>query len=346
MLLIIISLLFHLLFCLVAFVSSANAEHWENYTCSQRDANSIVIDKDTLWIGSYGGGVAKYLLNGTLLALYNRADGLESNYTWAVAIDKNGNKWFGGAYGVSKFDGTNWTTYFVSDSVLKASVWVLAVDSLNNLWCGTDGKGVWKFDGVTWTEYNTSNSNIGDNTIREITVAANHNVWIGGPNYGGVSKFDGVTWTTYTTANSGIKANECWAITEDAQHNMWFGADSWGGVSMFDGSSWTIYNNSNSPLSSCCMVTAIAVDLQGNKWFANGKVFKYDGVNWVTYDDNNSPVTGWISRIRVDRFGNKWFASGSGVLKIDMAGNWSVYDTTNYGLGHPYLSVYSIGDET
>jgi len=105
----------------------------------------------------------------------------------------------------------------------------------------------------------------------------------------------------------------------------------------------TIYNDSNSPLYSYCMVIVIAVDLQGNKWFANGKVFKYDGVNWVTYDDNNSPVTGWISRIRVDRFGNKWFASGSGVLKLDMAGNWSVYDTTNYGLGHPYLSVYSIG---
>lgn len=332
---------FHFLFVLIFFVYLARAEHWENYTISQRNVNNIAIDNDTMWIGSYEGGVAKYLLNGTLLALYNKADGLVSNNIGSIAIDRQGNKWFNGGFGISKFDGNSWTNYYPSDSIKVGGV--LAIDSLNNLWCGTDADGISKFDGSHWTNYNTSNSGIAGNAIQEIMIDSHNNVWVG-TNGSGVSKFDGTNWTTYTTSNSGLSNGDCGRIAEDAQGSIWFTASDWpGGVSKFDGTNWVTYTYQNSPLPNY-PTRNITVDAQGNKWIATyGKLFKFDGTAWTKYDNTNSPFIGEPHDIKIDKYQNKWIAWPGGIFKLDVGGNWSLCDTANYGLGHAYLSVWSIG---
>jgi ligand-binding sensor domain-containing protein len=46
--------------------------------------------------------------------------GLAGNSVIAIAVDKQGNKWFGtDGRGVSKFDGATWTTYTTIHSVLS-----------------------------------------------------------------------------------------------------------------------------------------------------------------------------------------------------------------------------------
>ncbi len=78
---------------------------------------------------------------------YTTTNGLANNNVSSIAIDKQGNKWFGTAAGVSKFDGTNWTTYNTSNGLVCDSVNTIAIDAQGSKWFGTEN-GVSKFDGA------------------------------------------------------------------------------------------------------------------------------------------------------------------------------------------------------
>jgi ligand-binding sensor domain-containing protein len=63
---------------------------------------------------------------------------LAGNVVNAVAIDNQGNKWFGTDQGVSKLDGTNWITYNTFNSGLTGNyIFDIAVDALGNKWFAT-----------------------------------------------------------------------------------------------------------------------------------------------------------------------------------------------------------------
>ena len=159
--------------------------------------------------------------------------GLVDNDVFTVAIDAQGNKWFG-TYdkGVSKFDGTNWTTYNTSNSGLASNgIRAIAIDAQGNEWFGT-WNGVSKFDGTNWTTYTTA-VGLFDNYILSIAIDKQNNKWFGGRDStdsgGGVSKFDGTHWTSYTASNSGLVNNYVYVIAIDSECNIWFATN--GGVS-------------------------------------------------------------------------------------------------------------------
>jgi len=68
------------------------------------------------------------------------ADGLASYFVYAIAIDAQGNKWFGTSEGVSKFDGTNWTTYTTANGLVSNSIEAIAIDTQGNKWIGTSSE--------------------------------------------------------------------------------------------------------------------------------------------------------------------------------------------------------------
>ncbi|MEJ7679443.1 MAG: hypothetical protein WKG06_16600 [Segetibacter sp.] len=60
----------------------------------------------------------------------------------SIAIDSNGDKWFGtNGWGISKFDGIYWTTYTEANNSSIAEVNAIAIDTKGNKWFGT-GKGL------------------------------------------------------------------------------------------------------------------------------------------------------------------------------------------------------------
>ncbi len=278
-----------LLFITLFFAASLNAQQWTSYT----ESNS----------------------------------GLADNGVGSIAFDTQGNKWFGTAGGVSKFDGSEWITYTESNSGLADNgVGSIAIDAQGNKWFGTSG-GVSYFDGSNWTTYNTSNSGLINDSVYNIAIDNDGNKWFGTLN--GVSKFDGSGWTTYSESNSGLANNNILSIAIDAQGNKWFGT--FGGVSKFDGSNWTTYNTSNSGLSDN-YVMSIAIDAQGNKWFGTYEISKFDGSVWTTYNITNSGlVNNEVYSIAIAAQGNKWFGTFGGVSKFD-GSNWTTYNTSNSGL--------------
>jgi ligand-binding sensor domain-containing protein len=55
----------------------------------------------------------------------------------AIAIDCEGNKWFGTDAGVSKFDGSNWTTYDASNSGLARTLFMVVASTGGGCMHGT-----------------------------------------------------------------------------------------------------------------------------------------------------------------------------------------------------------------
>ncbi|HQH18647.1 MAG TPA: two-component regulator propeller domain-containing protein, partial [Bacteroidales bacterium] len=272
---------------------------------------------------------------------YTTSNGLVNNNIQAIAIDAQGNKWFGTEGGVSKFDGTNWTTYTTANGLTFNSVSAIAIDSQGNKWFGTLGGGISKFDGANWTTYKTANG-LANNSVTAIAIDAQGNKWFG--TEGGVSKFNGTNWTTYTTAN-GLTNNLVQAIAIDAKGNKWFGTLG-GGISKFDGTNWTSYKTNNDLPTA--YVFAIAIDNKGNKWFGTyGGVLKFDGANWTTYTTDDGLANNFVQAIAIDTKGNKWFATynsaskkGCGVTKFDGI-NWITY-TTNDGLANNWVLSIAI----
>lgn len=94
-----------------------------------------------------------------------------------------------------------------------------------------------------------------------------------------------------------------------------------------DFSGWTSYTSNG--LSDG--VNAIAIDMQGDKWFAifNG-IIKFDGSIYTLYNDSNSAlVSNRVYCISIDAQNNKWIGTDGGVSKFD-GNNWTTYlsDTT------------------
>jgi ligand-binding sensor domain-containing protein len=207
--------------------------------------------KGNTWLASM---VGLYKYDGTNWQRFTPANSpLRSYQINDLAIDKDDNLW--GAAGntssvgieadgcLFKYDGTNWTIYTIENSELPGFfVMGIAFDSKNNLWIhcrnhdGSIGRelgyGLTKFDGAIWTNYNIDNSGIPSNSIMDITVDKEDNLWLATYGRVGVTKYDGTNWQSYNVDNSGIAFDEVSKITLDYYRDLiWFNHLYSGGLS-------------------------------------------------------------------------------------------------------------------
>ena len=295
--------------------------------------------------------------------IYNSENsGLPYDYVTSIAIDAQGNKWFGFYNGtIAKFDNVNWTVYKSTETSISNDYTItsIAIDAQDNKWFGINnnhdgsaGGGLVKFDNTNWTIYNASNSDFPDYVgvkenkagISKITIDSLDNKWIGTTG-GGVAKFDGTNWTVYNSTNSDLPDNYISSIAIDALGNKWFSTSK--AIEKFDDVNWTLYYYSRIPIPKINYgVSSIAIDEQGNKWFGlrghwelgpgeEGGVAVFDDVNWSVYNSTNSGIMYSVFHIAIDSKGNKWFSmdsavdwSSQGIIKFDGA-NWTVYNSTN-----------------
>lgn len=168
----------------------------------------------------------------------------------ALAIDKEDNLWVNSATpdqggGLCKYDGKSWIVYTTRNSGLSTPfVATMAFDSKNVLWLNcrdttlfgligrTSGGGLTRFDGKSWQSYNISNSKIPSNSILDIVVDKNDDLWLATYGRVGITKFDGTDWESYNTENSGIAWDEVSKITLDYNRDLiWLNHLNSGGIS-------------------------------------------------------------------------------------------------------------------
>jgi ligand-binding sensor domain-containing protein len=273
--------------------------------------NLVTIDENDQWHSSY-----KLIDN---MGSVRRVNGIDS--------DLSGNVWV--VLGLSdtcvlKINGNNVTVFTEQNSPLNRQIFEcnFAFDKKGNTWLATRGTGLYKYDGQTWSRFTTVNSPLNSNTIGELALDEDDNLWgaAGNEDGGCLFKYDGTNWQIYTVENSGLPSYFVTEIAFDSRNNLWlhcrdslnvisreFGE----GLTKFDGVAWTTYNidNSNIPSNS---IMDITVDKDDNLWLATvGQVgvTKFDGTHWESYNVDNSGIAfDEVSKITLDYYRDLiWF---------------------------------------
>ncbi len=331
----------------------------QGYDGIEQEIYSLFVSKkDTLWIGTNGGGLIKF--DGETKTVYDTSDSqIPSNIIFDIKSDSNGNLWLATPAGLVKFDGTKWIVYNTNNSALPTNfIYRLDIDNANVIWIGTRGKGLVKFDGANWEEYRLSNSLLPSNSIYSVAVDSEDNLWFGTNN--GLLNYNRADWEVFDTSNSGLKKTyhqniDIFSLETDSREDLWIGYRGEPWLTKYDGQTWLHFDSTNSPLSGA-LVNCLRVDGADNLWtgvYLAGSLsglVKFDGTNWTTYNPENTPLpSNVIHDIEFDKYGNLWVALGyseykkengewvvslGGVAKFD-GGNWSIYDSSNSALPYP-----------
>jgi len=147
----------------------------------------------------------------------------------------------------------------------------MVIDANGNKWFATTD-GLMKFDGTNWTTFNTSNSSLKFNTINDLAVDLNGNVWLaagsedetGNETTGRIVKYDGTNWIYFNPFNDNNGLNYVYTIAVDSTGKIWAGTSF--GLTVFNGINWTNYTDSHSATEKL-EIHSIAFDSHGNKWF-------------------------------------------------------------------------------
>ncbi len=249
----------------------------------------------------------------------------ESQYIYAVTGDRYGNKWFGLAGGVARFNGSSWIKYTVRDGLAGHHVRAITEDTHGGMWFGTE-KGVSYFNGSRWITYNCSppihrgnNDRIyrGENNqgcptglINAIVCGPDGKVWIGTQE--GLFMFNGETWKHFAEKD-GLPHNQINALVLDKSGNLWIGTPS--GAGMYDGRNWKVFTVKDGL--SHDAVYAIASDIKGKLWFGTEYgVSCFDGQNWARYTVEDGLSDNQVNAIAIDKANNAWFGTDNGVSRF------------------------------
>jgi hypothetical protein len=172
-------------------------------------------------------------------------------------------------------------------------------------------------------------------------------VWTTHGNAYTVYKYDGSDWFDYSPPKYFVY-NRCNSIVFENDSNMWF-TTSDSGAYMYDGTTWQHYSKK----SVFDGAFSMAIDNNGNKWFATQKgLVKFDGSNWTVFNSTNSGLKfNVVNDLAIDKNDNIWLATGSPgdpgdtitgrIAKFDET-NWTYYKTFNDSQGLNYANTIAI----
>lgn len=136
---------------------------------------------DNTGFGTLSGTVAEEYKHSHNLSVLDPSgnETYNENYVFSMAIDPEGNKWFGTwGGGASRFNGTEWQNFTTEEGLAGNIVYAVVIDPHDGaVWFGTN-HGVSRFDGKTWTRYTTQNGLANEN-VYAIAIDAERRIWLG-----------------------------------------------------------------------------------------------------------------------------------------------------------------------
>jgi len=310
---------------------------WERMNVNASSLELDLVNGD-LWFAddcmNHCTGVSKY--DGTNWIYYSDSDGLINNCVSSIAIEPNGNKWFGSRTGVSKYDEVNnkWTTYTQVNNIIIEDVNDIIIDSEGNKWFGTN-TGIIKFDNTSWKFYTFKNSSPIFN-VDDVAKDNKGNIWAThqvfsnfnshSKNY--LSKYDGTEWKL--TKQFELEGNFFHhSISIDSHNKFWFFGNltySNPTIISYDGLVWKKFTSANGLAFN--NIYDLKIDFEDNVWVASSNsVAMYNGNNWKTFNsslENLDTEFDEVNRIAIDTNGSVWF------LKYDIHRS---KEKTTFGIG-------------
>lgn len=200
-------------------------------------------------------------------------------YIYSMRFDANHHVWMTGYNaGLVKYDGNTFTTYNTDNSTIPANnVEALAIAPDNTVWFSIGmSKYLYKFDGLQFIKYDSINASLNpfNNTIKDIAVAQDGKLYCATAS--GLAQYDPVLkqWSYKNTSNSGIPSNDVKKVVINAYGDVWItaGYNDQFYIARLRDTTWVSFNDANCPLD--YIPDDMAVDPQGNIWFARNNLYK------------------------------------------------------------------------
>ncbi|MBN1993692.1 MAG: PKD domain-containing protein [Anaerolineae bacterium] len=277
----------------------------------------LLLNGDTLWVGSYKGGLYRWDIETGYQARYTTADGLAGDDIVGLALNGSGSLL------AAALDGglvVGNASFFDLTPPGGERAWDVAVGSSGDIWLASLGGGVAHYNGSAWTVYTATHTGLPTNDIYAVALD-DTTPWIGTMGYG-LAAFNGSNWVTYTlpvniahpvTPTISISNNAVADIAVDAGGNKWLATDGSGVVVLDSGhTNWTVYNTANSSLPDDFVH---AITLNGDeRWFGalGGGVARLDtgSGTWDVLNTTNSLLPeDDVLDVAIDGNGGQWFAT-------------------------------------
>ena len=174
---------------------------------------SIAMEGNTVWVGLFRAGLAKY--DGTTWSWYHpqQTAGMPDSTVLAIAVDAQGRKWLGtDSRGVVIFDGSTWTQVGPTGS---GPISDILITPSGDIYVAAQN-GFYKYGGAPNT-WQTLSSTRGYALAYDGSV-----VWIGTTS-GGVARYDGTTLTTFLTTADGLPSNSIRSIGRRGSGPLYIG---------------------------------------------------------------------------------------------------------------------------
>lgn len=213
----------------------------------------------TLWVGTWGGGIA-------YLPTPKESETLQTGQT---SIESN-----------------SFSTFSVREGISDNKIWCLLEDREQNLWIGTNEGGVSYYKGKQFSTLSIEHGLVTEQ-VNAITQDKNLKYWIGTNQ--GISIYDQKTKAVKSfDKNNLLKQYRIEAITPDYEGNMWIGT--WGGgVYRYNMNSGSIRQYSTDQYIDN-NVSAVLCDRDGNIWIGSTRgvfVFNKQSNSFKNYQDIN-----------------------------------------------------------
>jgi streptogramin lyase len=147
-------------------------------TQNHSDLTDVEVGPDgTVWVATFGNGVARFASGKDEWTRYTVKDGLISNRVRSISISGDNVAWFATNSGVSRFDGTEWISYTVEDGLIGGNVYAVTFGTNNDVWFATqEGASHYDISTGIWQSYTIENG-LADNFLHEIVVMPDNSVW-------------------------------------------------------------------------------------------------------------------------------------------------------------------------
>jgi diguanylate cyclase (GGDEF)-like protein len=259
----------------------------------------------TLWIGTYGGGLAR-LRNGRIESFHPELLGTER--IREMHADARGALFIATAGGgLLRVDGERVTRFTTRDGLPTDRIWEIEDDGAGGLWIATHGGGV-----VRWRDSRVTQhlDGLPNEFARTLLRDPDGTLWIGTDGGGVVAWRDGAIIRTLTTRD-GLPSDLIRTLRRDRAGSLWIGTD--GGLARWRGAhaeALTVAEGLPNPI-----IRAVVEDRESNLWVGTtGGLVRLRDTRFFAYTRGEGlPVDG-IRAIVEDRAGTVWVGTEGGGL--------------------------------
>jgi len=302
---------------------------------SSNDVNVIFEDvEQNIFIGTFGGGVSKYLpaletdnYKGPVFQTISTRQGLSNDKVLSIIQDREKNIWIGTYLNLNQYFEEQFEIYGSNEGLENSLIWSVMQDKEGRFWLGTEG-GLIRFtqglnanqnEFVYYTAYAASGGKGKTTATTALFEDAEGQIWF--TNYGnGVSRLDPASRRIVNyTIKDGLASNDVFAITGDNDNNIWMGTNR-GGVSKFDLKTKTFKNYTVEDSLGSNYIYCVFKDSKNNMWFGGlgGDLSFYDGKTFRKFGEKDGYKNKFTVCITEDKSGNIWLGTyDGGIYKYD-----------------------------